>query len=155
MSDKHVYIIQNVDDKRKIMSHIGALKGPHKIHIQSCRPTRSLSQQAYYWGVHIPMFTAWITENWGQATSGLDAHEILKQKYLRKTIIDPNTGEAFDTVRSTTQLSTLEFTQFLEHVEEFLADYCGLVVPPAGVYESAQAEENRSSYAKSENRSSV
>jgi hypothetical protein len=64
----------------------------------------------------------------GEEISELDAHEILKQRFLRKGVLNKATGEVMEMVRSTTELDTAEFNQYLDSCAAFLREM-GITVP--------------------------
>ena len=134
-------MIVNLSDpraKRALLSRIGALQGPHRIEVCKFKPRRSDRQNSYYWPCFVEPFAKWLREENGDAATEQEAHEILKHRFLRRTVIDKGTGEVLgDVTRSTTELDTSEFTEFLDQCAAFLADYCGIAVPPAGEEVSA------------------
>ncbi len=87
---------------------------------------RSIAQNAYYWGVVLPVFCEFA------GYTPEEAHEALKAKFLAKPDADPR----LPTVRSTATLSTGEFNEYLERVALLAAEY-GLYIPAPGEYEPA------------------
>jgi hypothetical protein len=83
--------------------------------------TRSNSQNKYYWGVVLPT----IGNHIGYTSD--EMHEALKWKFLRKP--DSQTWEGVATVRSSKELDTLEFEEYLENVRRFAATDLGVTVP--------------------------
>jgi hypothetical protein len=80
---------------------------------------RSMSQNRYYWGVVIALFAEHV---------GLDAEEMhaaLKMKFLQKH------DGPMETVRSTTDLSTEEFQEYLEKCKQLAAEM-GVEIPDPG-----------------------
>lgn len=78
---------------------------------------RSLEQNAYYWGVVLPLI--------GQTTGYLpeEVHEALKWKFLRQQ------GAKLDRIISTTALDTIDFEQYLEKVRLWAAQELQIVIP--------------------------
>ena len=84
------------------------------------RAPRSLSQNGYYWAVVVPL----LAEHCGYERE--EMHEALKMKFLLVH------GEsAFPTLRSTTELDTAEFTEYIEQCRRLAAGY-GVVIPDPG-----------------------
>lgn len=71
---------------------------------------RSLNQNAYYWGVVIDI----LGNHLGYEAE--EMHEALKFKFLRIHKV-----EGLETVRSTTDLSTAEFEEYLEKIRRWAA----------------------------------
>jgi hypothetical protein len=88
-----------------------------ELQIRKFRKKRTLPQNAWYFGVLIPAMAEEI---------GIDAedlHEQLKQHFLSVRI-----DENFARVRSTTELSTVEFSKYMEDCQRLAAEY-GVDVP--------------------------
>jgi hypothetical protein len=83
------------------------------------RRSRSRNQNAYYWGVVIPL----IAEHCGYMDE--EMHEALKWRFLQKH------DGPLPTVRSTTDLDTAEFTEYIEQCR-ILGAEMGVVIPGPG-----------------------
>ncbi len=55
------------------------------------RKQRSTPQNAYYWGVLIPLLQEAIKKEWGEVWKQEKAHELLKSKYLYFEKVNENT----------------------------------------------------------------
>lgn len=119
-------------EKQMLLQQIRNLEGRHRIDITKHRPRRSDRQNRYYWPCFVTPLADYMRAQ-GEAVSELDAHEILKQRFLRKAIIDHATGEALEFVRSTTALTTVEFNQYLDQCAAFLREM-GIEVPEPKIY---------------------
>ena len=104
------------------------LRGKYRIKITKYRLKRSDKQNKRYWAAIVAQFADWLREQ-GNEFTNLQAHELLKYRFLRKTFVDTKTGEALDYTRSTTELDTAEFNQFMDAAENWLAEFCGIIVP--------------------------
>lgn len=127
--------IVNFSEPRERAAFVSAtnkLTGTHRITIKAHRKRRSDRQNRYYFPCFVAPFAQFLRDQ-GQSITDLDAHEILKFKFLRATCINPETGEAFDYTRSSTDLTTLEFYDYLERVAAWLADEFHIVVPEASL----------------------
>jgi len=92
------------------------------------RRARSLSQNAYYWSTVIPI----LAEHCGYEDE--EMHEALKWRYLQvhgKEIETRASWVTLPTVRSTTDLDTAEFTEFIEQARRLAAEM-GVVIPGPG-----------------------
>jgi hypothetical protein len=88
------------------------------------RPKRTVSQNNYYWGAYLPAIAAETGEY------DLDAlHELFKGKFLSKESVETPWGVATK-VKSTTELSVLEFSEFIEKI----AALTNIQPPPTSHY---------------------
>lgn len=117
-------------ERAMFLKMVAALSGPHRVEIKRHHKKRSNPQNAYYWGVVLPAFVQFRHEQ-GEEFDAEMAHEMFKLKFLRKSVVNIDTGEVLgQTVRSTTTLNTAEFSEYLEKIIAWLADY-GITVPEA------------------------
>lgn len=90
--------------------------------ITTQKPKRSVRQNNYYWGVFLPA----IAEETGERN--LDRlHELFKGLFLTKEIVMV-LGKPVRMEKSTTELSTLEFSQYIMAIEA----ETGVAAPPTG-----------------------
>jgi len=93
------------------------------VKIERLKKKRSLMQNAYYWAVVIPVFAEYM----GYSKSEYEiVHGILKEMFLR-TIETKNNIE-YARVKSTSELSTMEFMEFIQDLQRFGAEQ-GLNIP--------------------------
>jgi len=106
-------------DRREAFAYLkGKLEGQRIVlSVRRQRRSRSNSQNAWYWGVAIPLFA----EQLGYDQE--EMHEALKLKLLPKNL----EGE-FPTVGSTARLNTTDFAHFMEDVVR-LGQEVGLTIP--------------------------
>lgn len=91
---------------------------------------RSLPQNAYYWGVCVPMVKDGLyNAGYSEVKTNEDAHEILKHLFLKKKIINHNTEEVIEIAGSTAELEAAEFNNFLEEVWQWAAQYLSINIP--------------------------
>ena len=92
---------------------------------------RSNPQNAYYWGLVIPLLKK-AFEDLGHELTAEEVHEFLKAKFNFKEIINQETGEVNQIPLSTTRLSKSEFSDYIEKIQIFAATFLNLVVPGPG-----------------------
>ena len=115
--------------RRRVLDGMAKLAGKWRLTLTRYRPRRSDRQNAYYWPVVVGDWHAWLVEQGHQVTRH-QAHEALKQMFLREQIVDETTGELIsEYTRSTATLETDEFSAYVEQCRQFLAEFCGLDVP--------------------------
>jgi hypothetical protein len=101
---------------------LGALDGkPVEVTIQRERKKRSLSQNSYYHGVVVKM----LADAAGYEPD--EMHDALRWEFLRV-----HGEERLPSVRSTTELSTVEFEDYLSKCRMLGAQVYGVYVPGPG-----------------------
>jgi hypothetical protein len=125
--------VLNMDDprdKRGLLSHVGTLTGLWEVTLKRRRPTRSLSQNRYYWSAVVGPWLAWLRENEGSDFIDKEqAHEALKLAVLGvKTVANRETGAAVKLPPRTRRMQTDEFTDYVERCILFLGEFCGIAV---------------------------
>jgi hypothetical protein len=90
---------------------------------------RSNDQNSYYWGIVVPLvFKGLKDAGFDEVKTVEDAHLIMKSLFLKK-FIPGKDGEGMEIVRSTTDLKTIEFSEFLLSVWQWAAEYLGVQIP--------------------------
>ena len=98
---------------------------------------RTTLQNSYYWpvlvcGIHSQL----VADGWDITKE--QVHHDLKAKFAVKEIYNTETGEVKQVVRSTTELSTVEFNDFCENIRRWAAETLEIILPEpneAGNYE--------------------
>jgi len=85
--------------------------------LEKWRQSRSDNQNRYYWGVVVRM----IADELGYSDE--EAHEAIKWEFLRKL------GVRITTVRSTADLSTVEFEEYLSKVRTWASIELNIMIP--------------------------
>jgi hypothetical protein len=97
-----------------------------RVTVEPWRKPRSLQQNAYYHAVIVDL----IATDTGHSPA--EIHEILKDMYCPVRIV--RLGDVERQVRSTTLLSTVEMSGYIEQCIAFAAVELGISVPAAGEY---------------------
>ena len=124
INDKHVFL---ADEHERWVATLEKLVGKKvTLDVVLYRNTRSNQQNRYYWGVVVKLFM----EHTG-IENKRDAHEILKQKILLKTIIVEINGTVteFEHVESTAAQTTTKFEDYLRLCRQWLSLEHGIYVP--------------------------
>jgi hypothetical protein len=112
------------DTPDKFMVYLSGLEGKRfELTLQKERHARTLSQNAYYWGVVVEI----LRNHFGYESD--EMHEALKFKFLRKF-----EDSDLVTVGSTAKLSTVEFCEYIDRIMEWAASEYRIVIPTAGEY---------------------
>jgi len=124
-----LFVTVRDDVKQRAIEHIQSLEGVWDIEITKHKKSRSVSQNRLMW-----MWLNIISNDTGNDPD--DLHELLKMKFLgteKKVFM----GSEIERPKSTTKLSTLEFTNYLDKIET-LATSIGIVLPhPEVIYAEA------------------
>jgi hypothetical protein len=90
---------------------------------------RSVQQNSYYWGVVIPIMQNTMLDI-GNVMDFEDVHLLLRAKFLREILaVDENTGEVCERVKSTTELSTTEFMDYINKVRMWAIEFFEVEIP--------------------------
>jgi len=81
---------------------------------------RSSNQNAYYWGVLIPLMSLGAKDYWGEIWTQKKAHEHLKNKFVFTESVNIKTGEITQTPKSTTELTTTDWEIFTTKIRIYL-----------------------------------
>jgi hypothetical protein len=113
--------------KRRLLSWLGALSGFYDVRVLPKRPVRSLKQNSFWHAAIVEPFAQFLREQEFSLSSHDDAHALLKEKFLRVPVTDPN-GEVVGYVtRSTTGLTVEEFSQLCDVASEWLEQQFGII----------------------------
>lgn len=111
-----------LDNREKFDAYLVGLGDDIKVEVtvRKWRRQRSHEQNRYYWGVIIDM----LGNYFGYEPE--EMHEALKFKFLRKT------DGPLETVRSTTDLTTKEFSDYCDGIKRWAASEYQFVIPDPG-----------------------
>lgn len=109
-----------LENPEQFRSYAYSFKGDIQMTIEKKRKSRSLNQNNYYWGVVIPL----LCEYCGYTPE--EMHEAVKIKFL---ITYPEVKNIPPTIRSTTDLSTVEFEELMARIRMWAAIELGVNIP--------------------------
>ncbi len=139
--------IINLDDpttKETLIARIRMLSGIFRLKLVKHRERRTLSQNRYYFGVVLVDVAEGLREAWGESLTVEETHEFCKDRFLKKPVVDHNTGVIMGyTVPTTPKFDTKEFSDYLEQIFQFAAESLGVMVRPASHYAARVAAESR------------
>lgn len=99
------------------------------IRIERKKKRRSNPQNAFYWGVCLPLMQQALKES-GNLMIINDVHELLKLRFLKETILtNEQTGEIVERIKSTTELTTSGFMDYISEITIFASEYFGVQIP--------------------------
>lgn len=124
----------NPREKRMILDKVRDLAGGfYRFTIVKFRPRRTDRQNRFYWPAFVQPFADYLRVGKPQFTDEM-AHEVLKRMFLEESVCDTNTGQVFTYVRSTTDLSTVEFNGYLDKIADLFVNELNLPAPSPELY---------------------
>lgn len=100
----------------------------YTIIIRTKRKPRSNGQNRYYWGIAIPLVLRGLREAGFDIHNKEDAHDIIKFKFL-KVNIENESGEFIESFKSTKEMSTKEFKDFIDALQIWASEYLNVYIP--------------------------
>lgn len=99
------------------------------IKIEKRKKKRSNPQNSYLWSCVYPIVQNCLKEA-GSTFSINDVHELLKCKFLKETIlVNEETGECIERIKSTTELSTVQFMEYIMEIQKLTEEWFGVIIP--------------------------
>lgn len=127
---------------RQIIANALRMLDGHKVEIviRERKKRRSLSQNAFYWGVVIPIVTNHLNE-YGANIGPEEAHDFLKQEVmkLRSKVALPDGSLAW-IIGSSTKLTTSEWEVAIDKIRAWAAEI-ELIIPFPNEYEESYVVE--------------
>ncbi len=102
--------------------------GDYVMEIKEKKKKRSNSQNGYLWAVVNQMVCRRLIDL-GHDVSIEETHDFLKASFNYKELVNEDTGEVFKIPRGTSELSTEEFSEYIERVVRFGAEILGIIIP--------------------------
>lgn len=101
------------------------------ITIQKFRKSRSNNQNAYFWGVVVPLVQQGLIDATAEVR---DAQSIYQQILLpmfapTRDITNRDTGEVISERMTSSELSTVEFMEFIQEIQKWAAEFLGITIP--------------------------
>jgi len=101
-----------------------------KITIEKLYRKRSTAQNAYRWGVIYPeMLKGFQDVGYNEIKTIDQVHNFVKLHFLKIEIRNEKTGEVWQTIRSTTELTTIEDNDLAEELRQFASEYLSIDIP--------------------------
>lgn len=120
-----------IANKKAIRDLFAQLKdGIYLVEI-SDKNKRSNPQNAYYWAAVVPLVQQGI-KDMGTEVTKEETHEFLKSKFNFLEIVNTETGQCERIPRSTTALSKIEFSDYVQKIQQFAAEFLNVIIPDPG-----------------------
>lgn len=118
--------------------------GDYDFVVKKHKKQRSLSQNAYYWAVVVPMvYEGLRAAGYDEVTSEEDAHEVIKPMFFKKVIYSEK-HDALEKIESSADFSTAEFSEKMEQIAVWAFDFLGITIPPPNSQMSIEYYEQNS-----------
>ena len=120
-----------LETNRELLSDvIKSLEGKDIIIIiEKRRKKRSNPQNSYYFGVVIPLMKQGFYNSLGEHVGTDEIHTFLKNRFLFKEIVNENNAEIIKMPQSTTELTTIQFEEYLDKIREFGLEFLNITIP--------------------------
>jgi hypothetical protein len=89
---------------------------------------RSNSLNAYYWSGVIPLIRAALVDL-GHVLTKEEVHQFLKMRFIKTEICNGDGEVIGERTKSSTELTTTEFLEYLEQIKQFSAEILGVYIP--------------------------
>ena len=122
-SGLHIYNRKQFDEDIKLF-----LEKDVTVTVEKKKRKRSLHQNNFYWGVVIPIVKQGLIDVGYRVTID-DTHELIKAKFIKKELVNENTGEILPSIGSTTELTTTEFMDLIAEIQQWAAEYLNVEIP--------------------------
>lgn len=120
--------------------------GEYNIEFKKYVKQRSLSQNAYYWGVVVELVYQGLRDaGFDDVRDREDAHEILKGMFFTKTLHSEKHDNLVQ-VCSTTKFSTAEFAERMDDITRWAFEYLGITIPPPNSQSALEFNETKPPY---------
>lgn len=103
------YVLKNDDIKKNCIDHIQSLDGVYRVTIEKYVKNRSQAQSRLMW-----LWLGIISNDTGESPENL--HQVFKLRFLGTEKIQ-SMGYSIEIPKSTTKLTTQEFTDYLDKIE--------------------------------------
>lgn len=111
-------------------AYINLKDGKYKAEIVT-NNKRSVNQNAYYWDTVIGLCLIGYTDA-GWRMDKNQVHEELKKMFLKEDVVNEITGEVKTIQRDSKGLSTVEFMEYIDKIQQFAAEYLSITIPDPG-----------------------
>lgn len=137
-----IFDLSNPQSKRTLMTFIGALQGPHRVEVVKFRPSRTNRQLRYYFPCLVKPFLEYRLEQ-GEQETLLTCHALLKNEFLKRSMVDKNGEILGEYVPRTEDLDTAEFAKYVDNCAMWLAKTLNIIVAEANPHWKEVEEENK------------
>lgn len=117
-----VFLIDSIEKRREAVAAVSALTSEKICQVEIRPANRTLRQNAAYWGVWLKTIED-ATDVQAKAW-----HEFFKKEFAPINIYELR-GQRIEVPESTTDMSTKEFSEYMEHIAKYAAEKLGIELP--------------------------
>jgi hypothetical protein len=97
--------------------------------IQKAKKRRSNPQNSFYHAVCVPIMQQCLKDA-GYLMTNESVHDMLKLRFLKESIlINEESGEYIERIKSTTELTTTQFAEYILDIQKFAVEYFNVQIP--------------------------
>ena len=96
--------------------------------VEKLKRNRSNNQNRYYWSVVVKLCRAGLIDV-GYRVSNEQTHDFLKSNFAVKELVNESTGEILTSIGSTTDMSTVDFMDYLDKISIWASEYLSVSIP--------------------------
>lgn len=124
--------ILKIHNRKLFDKELSTLEGEVTITIKKKKKVRSPQANKYYWGVVISLIVHGFEQTGVQTTKEV-VHEFLKLRFNFDEVVSESTGEVIKIAKTTTNMSTMEFSEdYTERCREFAREFFNIEIPEPG-----------------------
>lgn len=115
-----------------IKSAIASFEGKDiELTIQRKRKVRSNPQNAYYWGVVLPLVQNGLIDATGETRDLNSIHYqiLLPLLSIDREILNLSTGEVINEKITSSEMTTTEFSEYILNIQKWSAEFLGINIP--------------------------
>jgi hypothetical protein len=117
-----VYIIDSIEKRREAAAAVNELTSDKVMQVEIKPSTRSLRQNAAYWGVWLRAIED-ATDIQAKAW-----HEFFKREFIPISVYEVE-GKLIEVTETTTDLTTKEFSEYSDHIHKYCAERLNITLP--------------------------
>lgn len=135
---KKISIISSVENgnlkrnRKLIKQAVASFEGKTiKVTIEKNKKTRSIQQNAYYWGVVLPIVQQGLYDATGETRDLNSIHyKILLPLFAPdREIINKETGEVINEKMTSSEMSTTDFMEYKQDIQKWSAEFLNVQIP--------------------------
>jgi hypothetical protein len=117
-------------NRNLILEALNSFEGQEiTITLQKAKKRRSNPQNSFYHAVCVPIMQQCLKDA-GYLMTLEQTHEMLKLRFLKESIlVNEQTAEYIERIKSTTELSTIEFMEYILDIQKFAIEYFNTEIP--------------------------
>lgn len=143
---KNIIIQTEPEIRTKAAVIVAAIKEagyPAQLRITRYRGNRSLKQNRLYWK-WVRCIVNHLLDSTGELFTNEEVHQELVSRFLERRVVRRLGGGVREVSPSTTELTTVEFSDYLDRIEYYASDRLGLALPhPDDLYWAALMKDRR------------